>query len=111
MSMEVTELLCHSGNRGGARTGDKIRYLVVHYTGNDGDTAKNNAEYFRDNVVKASAHYFVDGETVYRSVPDLQTAWAVGGSLYVGAQEAGGGSMYGRITNVRKTQTRNRKKT
>ena len=100
MSVEVTELLCHSGNCGGARTAGNIRYLVVHYTGNDGDTAKNNAVYFRDNVVKASAHYFVDDDAVYRSVPDLQTAWAVGGSLYVGAQESGGGTMYGVITNA-----------
>ena len=100
MSMEVTELLCNSGNCGGVRTADKIKYLVIHYTGNDGDTARNNAEYFHDNVVKASAHYFVDDESVYRSVPDLQTAWAVGGSLYVGAQETGGGTMYGKITNA-----------
>ena len=100
MSVEVTELTANTGNCGGSRNADQIRYLVLHYTGNDGDTAENNAVYFRDNVVKASAHYFVDDDTVYRSVPDLQTAWAVGGSLYVGAQEAGGGSMYGVITNT-----------
>lgn len=33
-------------------------YIVVHYTSNEGDTAKNNADYFARESVKASAHFF-----------------------------------------------------
>lgn len=100
MSLPVQELLSHPGNYGGKRTASQIRYLVLHYTGNDGDTARNNACYFRDHLVKASAHYFVDDQSVYRSVPDLRIAWAVGGKRYPNAHKTGGGTMYGVITNT-----------
>ena len=100
MSYTLREQLCHPENCGGPRTAGQIRYLVYHYTGNDGDTAADNAAYFQSRVVKASAHYFVDDHTVYRSVPDLRVAWAVGGSKYAGAGQAGGGTMYGIINNT-----------
>lgn len=99
MSYILKEQLAASGNYGGSRSAGEIQYLVLHYTGNDGDTAANNAVYFQNNVVKASAHYFVDDTTVYRSVPELKVAWAVGGKLYSDVVETGGGSMYGVITN------------
>lgn len=99
MSYTVNEQLSASGNYGGDRSPEEIQYLVLHYTGNDGDTAINNAAYFQNNVVKASAHYFVDDTTVYRSVPELKVAWAVGGHLYSDVKNTGGGSMYGVITN------------
>jgi len=73
---------------------------VYHYTGNDGDRAANNAKYFQNNIVKASAHYFVDDTTVWRSVPDLKVAWSVGGSKYANADKTGGGTMYGVISNT-----------
>ena len=100
MSYLLKEQLANPGNYGGSRSAGQIRYLVIHYTGNDGDKAANNAAYFQRNVVKASAHYFVDDTTVYRSVPDLRAAWAVGGRKYANADKTGGGSMYGRITNT-----------
>jgi N-acetylmuramoyl-L-alanine amidase CwlA len=63
---------------------DSIKYIVIHYTANNGDTAKNNADYYASNKVEASAHYFVDEyDTVYQSVKDSDTAWAVGASKYV----------------------------
>ena len=99
MSYILKEKLAATGNYGGDRTAKDIRYLVIHYTGNDGDSAANNAAYFQNHVVKASAHYFVDDTTVYRSVPDLKVAWAVGGRLYSDVKKTGGGSMYGVITN------------
>jgi len=99
MSYVLKELLAASGNHGGFRTADKIKYLVIHYTGNDGDTAANNARYSHSNVTKTSAHYFVDGEEVWRSVPELVTAWAVGGSKYASAGETGGGTLHGIVTN------------
>ena len=62
-----------------------IKYIVIHYTANNGDTAKGNAEYYANTALGASAHYFVDEyDTVYQSVKDTDTAWAVGGtSKYV----------------------------
>lgn len=100
MSYILKEQLAASGNYGGSRNASQIRYLVYHYTGNDGDTAANNATYFQRKIVKASAHYFVDDTTAYRSVPELKIAWSVGGSKYANADKTGGGTMYGVITNT-----------
>lgn len=87
------------GNHGGTRRAEEIKYLIYHYTGNDGDTDTNNAAYFRDNVVEASAHYFVDDDSVTQSVPDLTIAYAVGGDKWADCGKTGGGSMYGVIKN------------
>ena len=74
---------CNSENYKKGRT-SQIKYIVIHYTANNGDTAKNNVDYYSSAVVKASAHYFVDEyDTVYQSVLDADTAWAVGASKYV----------------------------
>ena len=100
MSYTLKEQLANPRNYGGSRAASQIRYLVYHYTGNDGDRAANNAKYFQNNIVKASAHYFVDDTTVWRSVPDLKVAWSVGGSKYANADKTGGGTMYGVITNT-----------
>ena len=70
---------CNTANYRAGRT-DKIRYIVIHYTANNGDTAKNNADYYAANAVSASAHYFVDENEVWQSVKDADTAWAVGGT-------------------------------
>lgn len=100
MSYTLKEQLAAPGNYGGSRNAGQIRYLVYHYTGNDGDKAANNAAYFQNNIVRASAHYFVDDTTVYLSVPELKVAWSVGGSKYANADKTGGGTMYGVITNT-----------
>lgn len=56
-----------------------IAYIVVHYTGNQGDTAKNNADYFaREITGQTSAHFFVDEREVWQSVPENHTAWHCG---------------------------------
>ena len=99
MSYILKEQLANPGNHGGQRSIGEIQYLVLHYTGNNGDTAANNAAYFQNNLVKASAHYFVDDTTVYRSVPDLKIAWAVGGTPYGDCGKTGGGTLYGIVTN------------
>ena len=41
----------------------------------------NNAQYFHNNSVRASAHYFVDENSVVQSVRDSDGAWHCGGSL------------------------------
>ena len=76
-----------------------VKYIVIHYTGNKGDTAKNNAAYFANsNTREAGAHFFVGKKgVVYKSINMNRTAWAVGG-LY--SQENGAGSYYGKCTNA-----------
>lgn len=61
-----------------SRNGQKIKYLVFHYTGNKGDTAENNAEHFNKGDQGASAHYFVSDEQIYQVVEDDRAAWSVG---------------------------------
>lgn len=100
MAYVLKEQLANSGNYGGSRTAAQIRYIVIHYTANDGDTDEGNGNYFANNVVKASAHYFVDDNSITRSVPDLSIAWAVGGSKYASAAQTGGGTMHGIVTNT-----------
>lgn len=63
----------------GARKLSDIKYIVVHYTGNRGDTANNNAVYFaRECTNQTSAHYFVDENETWQSVPDACVAWHCG---------------------------------
>lgn len=93
--MNVQTKRCRAENCGGKRT-SQIAYIVVHYTANYGDTAKNNADYFAREVVKASAHYFVDESAVWQSVPDESIAWHCGGGL----QGAGGHTYYGKCKNA-----------
>lgn len=78
--MNIKFLQCNAQNFSKGRT-QKIRYIVIHYTAGNGDTAKNNAEYYKNNCLKASAHYYVDeSDVIYQSVSDGDTAWAVGGT-------------------------------
>ena len=61
-----------------SRKGNSIKYIVLHYTGNLGDTAKNNVDYFSGGNRNASAHYFVDDNSIWQSVEDSNAAWSVG---------------------------------
>ena len=92
--------LSNRANYGSARDVSKIKYIVIHYTANDGDTDENNGKYFKNNIVKASAHYFVDDDSVTQSVPDNYAAWAVGGNKYASCSTTGGGKYHGICTNT-----------
>ena len=70
---------CHPSNCYTYRNGD-IKYIVIHFTGNNGDTALNNCTFFSGANRKASANYFVGNDGIYQSVPDNWAAWAVGGT-------------------------------
>ena len=48
---------------------------------------------------KASAHYFVDDDSITRSVPDNYVAYSVGGSLWSDVGKTGGGKFYQRVNN------------
>ena len=89
-------LRCNYGN---ARVLNTIKYIVIHYTANDGDTALSNAKYFAKGNRGASAHYFVDSNNIIQSVEDNYVAWSVGGSKYSDCSKTGGGKFYGICNN------------
>ena len=98
--MEIKQLRANVGNCGPARNAQAIKYIVIHYTGNDGDTAQANAKYYASTVEKSSAHYFVAANSIYQSVPDLRVAWAVGGGKYPSCPQTGGGTLYNICRNM-----------
>lgn len=69
-----------------------IKYIVIHYTGNDTDTARANSNYFKSTNRGASAHYFVDQTDIYQVVEDKDAAWAVG-------KNYGSNNLFGIVTN------------
>lgn len=72
----------HSSNFKSVRT-NSVKYLVIHYTSNDGDTAKNNVDYYaRTANLKASAHFYVDTKEVWQSVKEGDTAYHCGANTY-----------------------------
>jgi len=78
-----------------------IKYIVVHYTGNQFDTARNNALFFRDvNKRKAGAHLFVDETSVYQSIAPHKIAYSVGGAKLPTCVISGGGKLHGKCTNA-----------
>lgn len=73
----------HSSNFCTGRT-SSIKYIVIHYTANNGDTAKNNIDYYaREADLKASAHFYVDEKEVWQSVKEGDTAYHCGANKYV----------------------------
>lgn len=89
----------HKSNHGGTRPASAIKYIVIHYTGNNGDSDENNARYFQSAGRNASAHYFIDDDSITQSVPDLTIAWSVGGKKYADCAKTGGGTFYRIATN------------
>lgn len=84
--MKITFKGCNPSNYRKGRE-FPVHWIVLHFTANNGDTAKNNADYFANNAnLRASAHYFVDPNGVVQSVKDSDTAWHCGkergGSYY-----------------------------
>lgn len=98
MALKFKTQTAHKSNYGSTRSESSIKYIVIHYTGNNGDTAANNCTYFQGSNRHASAHYFVDGGAyVYNSVPVKSVAWSVGGFY---SQSGGAGSFYKKCTNA-----------
>ena len=64
MALKFKKMFAHKSNYGGERKTSDIKYIVIHYTGNNGDTALNNCKYFQGANRNASAHYFVDDVTL-----------------------------------------------
>lgn len=86
----------------GALALTRFKYIVIHFTANDGDSDEGNANYFSEdgsNKAYAGAHVFVDDDSATKSVPLKYAAWAVGGSPYGDIKQTGGGKFYGKCTN------------
>ena len=73
---------CNTDNYRSGRT-QPVQYIVMHYTANNGDTARNNCDYYhRVGGLQASAHYFVDEHGAMQSVHEDDTAWHCGARAY-----------------------------
>ena len=72
-----SSIQCHKVNYNNCAS-RKIEYVVIHYTGNTKDTAKNNCNYFATGSRKSSAHFFVDDSNVYQSEELRDVAWHCG---------------------------------
>lgn len=94
--IKIKKNLAYRKNYGDKRSLSKIRYIVIHYTANDGDTDENNGNYFNDKYIGASAHYFVDDDSATQSVPDNYVGYHCGG----GRQGSGGGAYFGKCNNT-----------
>lgn len=90
--MRKEAIACSTENYGGLRA-QKIRYLVIHYTAGNGDTARDNGEYFSTGGRGASAHWFVDDTGAVLSVPEEFVAWHCGGSVYAHPECRNGNSV------------------
>lgn len=100
MPLKIHTRLAKKVSYGGKRNLKDVEYIVIHYTGNNGDTAKNNADYFATgNKTEAGAHFFVDkkGE-IWKSIEIDRIAWAVGGLFSRGRD--GAGKYYQKCTNT-----------
>lgn len=80
--MKIKTNLANRNNYGAFRLTSSIKYIVIHYTANDGDTDENNGTYFKNNVLETSAHYFVDSDSITQTVPDDYIAWHCGAVTY-----------------------------
>ena len=60
------------------RSKSSIKYIVVHYTANNGDTARDNLDYYARVKKEISCHFFVDETEVCCSVPWDNTAYHCG---------------------------------
>ena len=99
MAYVFKKRLAHRSNYGAERPLGKIKYIVIHYTANDGDSDEGNGNYFAEHIIKASAHYFVDGDSITQSVPDNYIAYSVGGNKWSDCNKTGGGKLYGQCNN------------
>lgn len=100
--MKINVKQARSCSYGDKRSHSDVKAIVIHYTGNNGDTARGNANYFAtSNTRSAGAHFFVDRDgVIYRSIPMDRIAWAVGGSKYPDCAKTGGGKYYGIYRNA-----------
>ena len=97
----IQMLKAKQGNYNGTnRSLKSIKYIVMHYTGNVGDTAYNNVAYFHNTLTKSSAHFFVSDNDIWQSVEVTNAAYAVGLGAMTGPYKGTNPTHYGICTNT-----------
>lgn len=79
--MKIIRILSNKWNYDflGKRKYADIKGIVIHNTGNVGDTANNNGQFFKREEVGRSAHFFIDRDGyIVQSVKMYRIAWSVG---------------------------------
>lgn len=78
-----------------------VLYIPIHWTGNKGDTAIANANYYKNvNKRAAGAHFFIDRSgNIVKSIGMDRTAWAVGGNKWDDCGKTGGGKLHNIANN------------
>lgn len=93
-----------------SRYGRKIEYIVVHFTGNYTDSDENNAIFFNAENKDASAHYFIDNDSISQVVEDFNASWHCGdgyGKYGITNQNSLGIELCGVNGDISKTTTKN----
>jgi N-acetylmuramoyl-L-alanine amidase CwlA len=99
-SLIKNKVIADSSNYKQASRGkDAVDYIVIHFTANDGDSDESNIKYFQTSGRKASAHLFVDDDSISMSVDLKDIAWHCGGSVYSDIKTTGGGTLHNICTN------------
>lgn len=80
--MKVNTKVQSNPNNYNDRVSREIKYIVMHYTGNEKDTDEANAKYFANGSRGASATFFVDDNSIHQSVELRDIAWHCGASSY-----------------------------
>ena len=97
--MRINKRLAKSISYGGKRNLKEVKYIVIHFTGNKGDTAKNNSDFYAtENAREAGAHFFVDKNAeIWQSIPMERIAWSVG---HFFTKDGGAAAYYKKCTNA-----------
>ena len=94
------KLIAHASNYKTAnRQPSDIKFIVIHYTANDGDSDENNLKYFARTSVNAGAHFFVDDDSISMSVELKDIAKHCGGKVYNDIAQTGGAKFHKICTN------------
>ena len=94
-TLDIKQNLTNTNFTSVGRGASAIKYIVMHYTANNADTAYNNTDYFKNTYRGASSHYFIDENSIWQCVLDKDVSWHCGG----GKQSSNGGSFFGQCTN------------
>ena len=57
MALKFKTRTAKSVSYGSKRSTSSIKFIVIHFTGNDGDSAKNNADYFATGKIHNSDNW------------------------------------------------------
>lgn len=97
----MTTIKASRHSYGSIRPYSAVAFIIIHFTGVNGDTAEGEGNYFKNsNTRSAGAHFFIDRRgDIVKSIPLNRTAWSVGGAKYSDCRKTGGGKYYKTATN------------